>query len=58
MSERLDAIFKYVQHFPCISEQEKLKTILDLKPLCKKELEEDACQIICTFVKKSYDFVQ
>ena len=38
-------------------EQEKLKTILNLKPLCKKEVE-DLCQTICTFVKKSYDIVQ
>ena len=42
-----------------MSEQEKLKTILNLKPLCKKESEEeDACQTICTFGNKSYDIVQ
>ena len=41
-----------------MSEQEKLQTILNLRPLCKKEVEEDACQTICSFVKKSYDIVQ
>ena len=53
-----DKLSKYVQHFPSMSEQEKLKTILNLKPLSKKEVIENACQTICTFVKKSYDIVQ
>ena len=52
-----DKLSKYV-HYPSMSEQEKLKTTLNLKPLCKKEIEEDACQTICSFVKKSYDIVQ
>ena len=53
-----DKLSEYVQHFPFMSEQEKLRTILNLQPLCKKEVEEDACQTICTFIKKSYDIVQ
>ena len=32
---------KYVQHYPSMSEQEKLKTILNLRLLSKKEVEED-----------------
>ena len=39
-----------------MSEQEKLQTILNLKPLCKKE--EDARQTICNFVKRYYNIVQ
>ena len=53
-----DKLSKYVQHYKYMSEQENLKTILNLNPLCKKQVEEGACQTICTFIKKSYDIVQ
>ena len=43
-----DKLSKYV-HYSSMSEQEKLKTILNLKPLFKKEVEEDACQTIWAF---------
>ena len=54
----LTHLAKYLQHYAFMSEQEKLKTILNLKPLCKKEVKEDVCQTICTFVKKSYTILQ
>ena len=53
-----DKLCKNVQHYLSMLEQEKLKTILNLRPLCKKEVVEDACQTIYTFLKKSYDIVQ
>ena len=33
-----DELSNIVQHYPSMSEQEKLKTILNLKSLCKKEV--------------------
>ena len=46
-----DKLSKYVQHFPSVSEQEKLKTILNLKPLCKKEVEEDVCKLFVPLLR-------
>ena len=31
-----DKLSKFVQHYPSMSEQEKLQTILNLRPLCEK----------------------
>ena len=56
-----DKLSKYVQHYIYLSmsEQDKLQTILNLKPLCKKEVEEDVhCMSIYLYLWESYDIVQ